>query len=125
MVKYTITTGALLILLGVGFYLGLASASDGSPSATALIPAFAGVPILLSGFLALRESLRKHAMHAASLFALIGFLLPAGRLAMLLATGAELKPAGTTSLVLMAVLCGSLLALCIKSFVNARQAAAA
>ena len=122
MTRYTIAIGVLLILLGVGFYLGLASIADSSPSVTALIPAFAGVPILLLGVVSLKASLHKHAMHFVSLLALVGFLLPSVRFAMLLARGTELKLAGTASLVLMAVLCGSLLALCVKSFVNARQA---
>ena len=122
MSRYTIAIGALLVLVGVGFYIGLASTADSLPSVTALIPAFAGVPILLLGLLSLKEPLRKHAMHFVSVLALVGFLLPSGRLAMLVARGTELKLAGTASLVLMAILCGSLLVLCVKSFIAARQA---
>ena len=66
MARYTITIGALLILLGVGFYVGIAATTAGAPSLTALIPAFAGAPILLAGLVALQEPLRKHAMHIAS-----------------------------------------------------------
>jgi hypothetical protein len=121
MVKPTILIGVLLTFLGLGVYAGFALAENRSPSATALIPAFAGIPILLLGFLALRPNLRKHAMHAVSALALLGFLLPVLRLAMQLAQGAEIKPIVLASLLLMALLCGSLLLLCVISFLDARR----
>ena len=80
MARLTITIGILLTLLGVAFYVGLTVAAGTHPSVTALIPAFAGLPILLLGVAALKESIRKHAMHGVSLLALLGFLLPVGRL---------------------------------------------
>lgn len=124
MTKQTITIGSLLTALGVGAYLILAVSTGGSASFTALIPAFFGIPILVLGSVARNDSLRVHAMHAVSVLALLGFLLPAGRLAMLLARGGELSLIGTGSLVLMAILCGALLLLCVKSFVYARKARA-
>ena len=87
---------------------------------TALIPAFAGFPILILGLVALKDSIRKHAMHAVAMLALLGLLLPLGRLGMQLAKGAEVKPIVLTSLLLMAALCGFLLAACVRSFVRAR-----
>ena len=60
MPKITIGLGILLILLGLGGYFG-----TDAKSFTALIPAFVGVPLLLLGCLALKDNLRKHAMHAA------------------------------------------------------------
>ena len=84
---------------------------------TALIPAFVGIPILVLGLAALKESIRKHAMHGVSLLALLGFLLPAGRLSMKLVQGEHVKTTILVSLVLMAVLCGVLLAACVRSFV--------
>ena len=62
MPQITIALGSLLILIGVGFYFG-----TGATSVTALIPAFLGIPMAVAGVLARRESLRKHAMHAAVL----------------------------------------------------------
>ena len=120
MAQFTIIIGILLTSLGVGFYAGLSISHGASPSVTSLIPAFAGIPILIFGFLALKESIRKHAMHVVSVLALLGLVLPVGRLAMQLARGAEVKPTVLASLVLMAVLCGILLAACIRSFVRAR-----
>ena len=120
MARLTIAIGMLLVLLGVGFYIGLTDAESGRPSVTALIPAFAGLPILLLGAGALKESIRKHAMHGVSVLALLGCLLPVGHLGSKLARGAEVKTAALVSMVVMALLCGVLLAACIRSFVRAR-----
>jgi lysylphosphatidylglycerol synthetase-like protein (DUF2156 family) len=108
----TIVIGLLLILQGVGFYV-----VTETKSVTALIPAFFGAPIFLLGCVALRESLRKHAMHGAVALALLGLLAPVGRIA---SAGFTFSVAGV-SLVLMIVLCGSLLILGVKSFVDARR----
>lgn len=124
MIKQTITIGSLLTALGAGVYLILAATSGGAASVTALIPAFFGLPILLLGLLARNDSYRVHAMHAVSVFASLGFLLPAGRLGMLLSRGGEPSLLGTGSLVLMVLLCGILLALCVKSFIRARGSTA-
>jgi hypothetical protein len=78
MARFTILIGLLLTLVGVGsyFYALLTVGDANGPSPTALIPAFAGVPILLLGCVALKESLRKHAMHIVALLALLGFPAP-------------------------------------------------
>ena len=55
-------------------------------------------------------------MHAAVAVALLGLLAPIGRIA---SAGFKFSAAGV-SLVLMIVLCGALLVLGIKSFVDAR-----
>lgn len=120
MARLTITIGLLLTLLGVGFYAGLALVEGEAPSVTSLIPAFAGIPILLLGLVALRESARMHAMHAVAILALLGLLLPLGRLGMQLARGAEVAGTTLTSLLLMAGLSGILLVACVRSFVQAR-----
>jgi len=109
--KTTVAVGVLLILQGVGFYLGTET-----KSMTALIPAFFGLPIAVLGSVALKESLRKHAMHAAVALALLALLAPIGRIA---SAGFKFSAAGV-SLVLMIVLCGILLVLGVKSFVDAR-----
>lgn len=124
MPKFTITIGLLLSLLGIGFYVLLGVLSGSSTSVTALIPTFIGLPILLTGVLALKPTLRKTAMHTAAVFALLGFVLPSGRLMMQLAKGSDFNLAATTSLVIMASLSCALLIACVKSFVEARRTVA-
>ena len=66
MVRLTFVLAALLIALGLAAYFG----SD-SRSGTALIPAYAGALFGVTALVATREPLRKHAMHAAMLLALL------------------------------------------------------
>lgn len=115
----TIAVAALLIALGlVGYFLSAAA----NP-VTALIPAFVGVPLLICGLVGLRGgTARKHAMHAAAMLALLGALAPAGRLIMAAVRGTAPSGLLAVSLIGMLVLCGALLALCIKSFKDARRA---
>ena len=122
----TVVFGALLIALGLYGKL-----STGTPSPTPLIPAAAGAVFVVLGLLALKESLLKHAMHAASLLGVLGLIgsaimvLP--KLQPLLA-GAEIKRAdgsdATLAVRLQAatgVLCAVFVALCINSFIQARR----
>jgi hypothetical protein len=102
-------------------YVGLTVIEGERPSVTALFPAFGGLPILLLGLVALKESLRMHAMHFVAILSLLGFLLPVGRLGMQLARGADVASTVLVSLVLMAIFNGLLLAACIRSFVQARR----
>ena len=76
MPKISLVVGILLVVQGVGFYVGTSSRSI-----TALIPAFVGLPILVLGIVALKESARKHAMHVAAALAMLGFLAAVGRMA--------------------------------------------
>lgn len=63
-------SGSILILWGFFSYI----ASD-SGSYTALIPSFFGVPLLILGFLSIRnESNKHHYMHASMIVALISVL---------------------------------------------------
>lgn len=117
MARMTIAIGVILLLLGLGtFFLG------GQKSVTALIPAFFGLPLTLLGLVALKDAWRKHAMHGASLVALLGFL---GALARpIQKTLAGQPPAVSTALIsqiLMAILCGTLVVLAVKSFIDARR----
>ena len=123
--KMAILFGGLMILLGIGLYAGLLVVDGQPPSVTVLIPAFFGTPILLLGLLALQDSYRKHAMHVVAMLALLGFLAPVSRLVMQLARGAEVPLLPMMSLVVMALLSGGLLALCVKSFIDARRRQAA
>ena len=112
MPKISLVVGILLVVQGVGFYVGTSSRSI-----TALIPAFVGLPILVLGIVALKESARKHAMHVAAALTLLGFLAAVGRMA---SAGLSISAAGI-SVLIMALLTGAFLALCIKSFVDARR----
>jgi len=121
MAKVTIATGVLLVLLGIGFYIGV-----GASSFTALIPSFFGLPIIAFGLVARKESARKHAMHAAVLFALLG-LLGAVRMGApkwaLMRQGVPLDNAmAAVEQLVMAIICGAFVILCIISFIKARKA---
>ena len=67
MIRYLgIGYGIALIALGlVGYF------ATGRASLTALIPSAFGLLICLCGFLALKENLRKHAMHVAVLLSVV------------------------------------------------------
>lgn len=121
MAKVTIATGVLLILLGIGFYIGV-----GESSFTALIPSFFGLPILAFGLVARKESARKHAMHAAVLFGLLGLAGSAGmgfRKWALMAQGVPIpRPMAAIEQLVMAIICGAFVVMCIVSFVKARRA---
>ena len=123
MTKITIGLGLVLIALGVGSYIG-----TGRASVTALIPAFFGLPLLLLGLVALKESLRKHAMHVAVIIGLLGFAGTVGGLMKLraLLTGGELeRPAAVAVQAVMAIACFVFVLLCVLSFVKARRVSAA
>ena len=123
--KTTIIFGGLLVLLGAGIYAGLAAVEGSAPSVTVLIPAFFGLPIVLLGIVALNDGYRKHAMHVVAVLALLGLIAPLSRLIMQLARGADVAPLPMASMILMALLSGGLLALCVKSFIDARRRLAA
>jgi hypothetical protein len=119
--KTAIIFGGLMIGLGIGVYGGLSVSGSESPSITALIPAFFGLPIVLLGVVALRDTYRMHAMHGVAVLALLGLLAPLSRLVMQVVRGGDVAWLPLVSLVLMAVLNGGLLALCVKSFIDARR----
>src|SRR5437899_264353 len=114
----TIGFGIALIILGIGGYFGTDRASM-----TALIPAFFGVALLLSGFVARRDHLRKHAMHAAVLVGLAGVIGALVRPAKTLFSSERFEFTTSVALQLtMAVLCAVFVGLCIRSFVQAKRA---
>jgi hypothetical protein len=112
MPKTAIATGTLLLIQGIGFYIG-----TDSRSVTALIPAFVGLPILLMGMLAFKESARMRAMHVAAALGVVGLLAATGRIA---TADLSLSAVGI-SLVIMVLLTGGFVLLCVKSFVDARR----
>lgn len=115
MASTTILFGTLLTLIGLaGYFL------TGTSSFTALIPAIFGLLLIVLGFVARNEAARKHAMHAAAAVGTVGFI---GALMSLLRTPTGVRSAlALGSQVAMLVLTGIFVALCVKSFIDARRA---
>lgn len=115
--------GFLLAVIGVGGFV-----ATGSSSYTALIPAIFGIILYICGRIVMAApNLRKHVMHVAALVALIGIggvlSRSAGKIPALL-SGQPVEPS-TTAVALQlgtAVLLIIFLALCVKSFIDARKA---
>ncbi len=119
MANITIVLGIVLIALGLISFFG-----TGMQSVTALIPAFLGLPILVLGFLARKESARKMAMHIAIVLGLLGLIGTFPGLIKLfpLLTGAEVaRPAAVISQTIMALLLIYYLVTGIKTFLDARK----
>ena len=114
-----ISTGLILILLGLAGYFG-----GGRASVTALIPAFIGIPLLLSSILAKKPKLLKIGMHLAAVFGLLGFIAPLGRLIPQIIKGEFELGFATVSMILMVIVCGAFTGLCVQSFRAARRAKA-
>lgn len=118
MPRITFVFAVIFIVLGVGAYL-----ATGAESVTALIPSFIGVLLAICGAIGLKHL--KHGMHAAAVVGLLGFLgtLPGLlKLPVLLSGGEVARPPAVITQSLMAVLSAVFLALCIKSFIDARRA---
>jgi hypothetical protein len=118
MTTVAIVCGSILVLIGLaGYVYGL---SSGHASPTALIPAAFGLVIaILAAIGRARDSLRKHMMHIAVLFGLLGFILPAGRL--LANYNSFALGAATISQIAMALVCLIFVILAVKSFIDARR----
>jgi uncharacterized membrane protein len=114
----TITFGIVLVALGPIGWFG-AEADKQSP--TAFIPSVVGVLLVVLGVLALREKMRKHAMHGAVLVGLIGFIAAVARVVPVLTSGEIKNPWALTMVTTMAVICGVFVGLCVKSFIDARR----
>jgi uncharacterized membrane protein HdeD (DUF308 family) len=114
----TLAIGGLLSVLGVlGYFM------SESRSLTALIPLVFGCFLEACGALALRPELKKHAMHGASVLALLGTLgsIPGViSFVKLLAGETIARPLGAKVQTAMFALCLTLLILCIRSFRAAR-----
>lgn len=119
MAPITIALGALLSIVAGVFYV----VSQGS--VTALLPLGIGLPLLICGIIALSESKRKHAMHAAAVFGLLGLLgslMGAPKWPKILA-GQEVERAmAAWEQLLMFLICVVFIALTVKSFAAARRA---
>jgi membrane-bound ClpP family serine protease len=116
MADTSIVFGILLVILGVyGFF------TTHMEHPTALIPTGVGVILIILGALARKESLRKHAMHAAAVVGVLGFIAGAGRFFYELSKGMDVTGTAGMSTATMAVLCAVFVALCVKSFMEARR----
>ena len=120
--KIAVLFGVLLTGLAAYGYLG---ADAEHRSFTALIPAGVGIPVLICGLFAFKEHLRKAAMHVAVVFALLGTLAAGGRglpkIGALFADDPDANKRAIVMVLIMFALCAVFLALCIKSFVDARR----
>lgn len=122
MAKTTIVTGMLLTLLGVVFYAAAFQLGATSRSATALIPSFVGVPLILLGYGAvIKPTLRKHFIHVAVVLALLGFLASFGRLTMVMVREPNFGPAVIANMIMSAI-CITYVILAVRSFIEARRA---
>ncbi|HEX3891796.1 MAG TPA: hypothetical protein VHW46_04420 [Terracidiphilus sp.] len=125
MAKITLVFALLLVLLGLGSYVG-----TGSQHPTALIPTWFGLALGIFGFLAIspNPSRRKLFMHINVTIGLIGFLgavvkaflgyghaRSAGIDPDMIAIGAQLAMAGLLFIYV---------AMCVKSFIDARRSEA-
>ena len=115
MPKTTLAFAGALVLLGLATWLGA-----GRTSLTAMIPAFFGIPLGLAGMIALRDGWRKHALHAAAAIALIGALGALSRALPALSLSEPIRLA-TLSQLVMGIALLVYLALCIRSFIQARR----
>lgn len=113
MPQLTLITGLLLTALGLWGYF------PDKPSVTALIPAFFGLPLALTGLWARSEGSRKAAMHVAVLLTLLG-AIGAGMQWKKKEFAFDAK--GSQAQALMTVLCAAHVGLSVRSFIAARRA---
>lgn len=112
MANLTLLTGALLTLLGLSSYF------PDRPSVTALIPAFFGIPLALSGLLARNPERRKLASHVAVLISLLGAFGAGSQWAK---KGFAFDAEGPRAQGIMTILCVLHVALSVRSFIQARK----
>jgi hypothetical protein len=121
MAKLTIGFGVVLILLGAWGFI-----STGNEHPTALIPAYFGLALAISGMLASGDNPKKRMlwMHIAVTAGLLGFL-GAGVMAIVEAVKAHggplAHPVAVESQIAMAVICLVFVGLCVRSFIAARR----
>lgn len=121
MPAYAILFGSLLTALGLTAYFSPDTFAGGNPhQPTAASPAFLGIPIILAGVISLlAPGARKHAMHLAAVFGLLGTI--GGFVPVILRKFDTTQTAVLVGLT-MAALSATFLGLCVKSFIDARKA---
>jgi hypothetical protein len=110
--KLTIAFGGVLVILGLVCF-----GMTGMEHKTALIPTVVGAILEPAGLIALvKPNLRMHAMHAAVLVGLLGFIAGIGGLI-------ARRPSGIALVEMLALtgICGLYVALCVMSFIQARR----
>jgi len=118
----TIGFGVVLIILGLAGYFG-----TDMVSLTALIPTAFGILLVFFGSAARDEKKRKMAMHIAVTVGLLGFLgsVPGLlKLGPLLSGGEVARPIAVVAQSIMAILMAIYVAMCVKSFIEARRSRA-
>jgi hypothetical protein len=111
--------GVVLLILGVVSYI-----LTGAQSATALIPAIFGIPVLLLSWSAKKEKWHRSSIHAILILALLGFLgsVSGAVKAVVWLTGGDIaRPAAVFAQTLMALLCAWYIYFGIRSFIEARR----
>ena len=119
MAALTLALGASLIVLGLaGYFL------TGAVSVTALIPAAFGLVLAVAGLVARNDRWRMHAMHAAVLVALLGFLGSARGVLGLgkVIDGTAVRPAAIVAQTIMALLTLGYIVVAVRSVIQARKA---
>lgn len=119
MAKWTLITGFLLILTGLTGYV-----ATGYGNVSILIPSGVGGLLFILGYGGYKASIRKYAMHAASLFALLAFLGSLNSLWHLLPLVAGhniTDEANTITLSVMCLICLVYVLATIRSFVLVRK----
>lgn len=118
MPRVIFTFAVIFVLLGIGAYL-----VTGAQSPTALIPAVFGLLLAIAGGVSLKHL--KHGGHFAATVGLLGFLGTAKSLGKVpaLLSGEPVERATAVGVqASFAVLCLVFIALCVKSFIDARKA---
>ena len=111
-----------LLLTGLGLLAYFTFASPDERSWTALLPAVWGVPIMGAAIASLlTRKIRKHAMHLVAILALLGIILPLGRLFSQVGKPEFAFNAAAFTIIAMSTICAVLLFFSIVSFVNARR----
>jgi hypothetical protein len=123
MAKMTIGFGVVLILLGAWGFIG-----TGSTHPTALIPAYFGLALVISGVLANSEDAKRRMlwMHVAVTAGLLGFLGSGSRVIVEFVKAHRAPLSHTASVAVgdqaaMAVVCLVFVGLCVRSFIAARR----
>ncbi len=118
MAKLAIVFGVLIALISPVSMIAV-----GGFHATAMIPAYFGLAMIVFGAVALKPNLRMHAMHGAALVGVLGMLGGLGMSLPKLIKGEPLaRPAAVYSQLAMGILAAIFVALAVKSFIDARKA---
>ena len=116
MSKKGLNAGLALTILGVASYF-----AGGMVSTTAFIPAYFGIPILLSSLLAKKPGKLMLGMHIAVTFGLLGFLATMGRLVRKFVVGEFEMNLANVATIAMSLICLVFVIQCVKSFIAARR----